>query len=142
MTVNLFNGDCLEIMKTLPDKSIDMVLADIPYGTTACKWDVVIPFDPMWAELKRVTKENAAICLFGSEPFSSNLRISNLKMFRYDWIWKKTVGGGFLNANKIPLKRHEIVSVFYKKLPTYNPQKTKGKPYTFTSASGGGAFGK
>jgi site-specific DNA-methyltransferase (adenine-specific) len=93
--INLLHGDCLELMKSIPDKSIDMVLTDPPYGTTACKWDVVIPFEPMWNELKRIIKDNGAICLFGSEPFSSHLRISNLKMFKYDWIYQKSHSVGF-----------------------------------------------
>lgn len=130
-------GDCLEQMKTLPDNSVDMCLTDPPYGTTACKWDSIIPFEPMWAELKRVVKKNGAICLFGSEPFSSQLRNSNLKEFRYDWIWQKSNGGGFLNANRQPLKRHEMISVFSKKQSAYYPQKTKGQPYTCTRASAG-----
>ncbi len=122
--INLMHGDCLELMKNIPDKSIDMVLCDPPYGTTACKWDVVIPFEPMWNELKRITKDNGAICLFGSEPFSSHLRMSNLKMFKYDWIWDKRKAGNFAQANIRPLKIHEIISVFYSKQVNYNPQKT------------------
>lgn len=110
----LLQGDCLELMKTLPDKSVDMVLTDPPYGTTACKWDVVIPFEPMWTELKRITKENAAICLFGSEPFSSKLRASNLDMYKYDWylLKNKGLGGGFVHAKNAPIKTVEAVSVF------------------------------
>ena len=88
--IQFHRGDCLEVMKSIPDKSIDMVLTDPPYGTTACKWDHVIPFEPMWEQLKRITKDNSAICLFGSEPFSSHLRLSNLKMFKYDWVWSKS----------------------------------------------------
>jgi site-specific DNA-methyltransferase (adenine-specific) len=121
----LMFGDCLERMKEIPDNSVDMCLTDPPYGTTACKWDTVIPFEPTWEQLKRITKDNGAICLFGSEPFSSHLRLSNLKMFKYDWIWQKTKGGGFALANKQPLKRHEFISVFYRKQCVYNPQKTK-----------------
>lgn len=124
-------------MKTIPDKSVDMVLTDPPYGTTACKWDTIIPFAPMWLELKRIVKINGAICLFGSEPFSSALRMSNIKMFKYDWIWLKSNGGGFLNANRQPLKRHEIISIFSQKGTAYFPQKTKGKKYTCTRASAG-----
>lgn len=116
-------------MKRIPDKSIDMILCDLPYGTTVCKWDSVIPFEPLWKQYNRIIKNNGAIVLFGSEPFSTKLRHSNLKMFRYDWIWRKPKGSGFYNAKKMPLKNHEIVSVFYKKLPTYNPQMSKGKPY-------------
>ena len=121
----LYKGDCLEIMKSIPDGSIDAIITDPPYGTTACKWDSVIDFELMWEQLNRIIKPNGAIVLFGSEPFSSALRMSNIKNYRYDWIWKKTKGGAFALCNKMPLKRHEIISVFYKKLPTYNPQKTK-----------------
>lgn len=110
--INLLHGDCLELMKSIPDKSIDMVLTDPPYGTTACKWDVVIPFEPMWEQLKRITKDNGAICLFGSEPFSSHLRLSNLKMFKYDWIWNKKNTSGFVNAKVKPLTIYENIIVF------------------------------
>jgi len=113
--INLIHGDCLEIMKSIPDNSIDMVLTDPPYGTTACKWDTVIPFEPMWKELKRITKDNGAICLFGSEPFSSSLRMSNIKMFKYDWYWHKNKPSGMLNAKIQPMRDIEIVSIFYKK---------------------------
>ena len=124
----LVNADCLEAMKYIADKSIDMVLCDLPYGqlgTTACKWDNVIPFEPLWEQYKRVIKDNGAIVLFGSEPFSSKLRLSNLKWYKYDWIWNKKRGSGFLNAKRQPLRNHEIISVFYKKQCTYNPQFTK-----------------
>lgn len=120
--MKLYKGDCLDVMKTIPEKSIDAIITDPPYGTTQCKWDSVIPFEPMWEQLNRVIKPNGAIVLFGSEPFSSALRMSNIKNYRYDWIWHKNMGGGFALANKMPLKRHEIISVFYKKQPTYNPQ--------------------
>ena len=113
--INLLQGDCLELMKAIPDKSIDMVLTDPPYGTTACKWDTVVPFEPMWEELKRIIKDNGAICLFGSEPFSSALRMSNIKMFKYDWVWHKNRYTNHLNAKKQPVKSIETVSVFYKK---------------------------
>lgn len=118
-------GDCLELMKNIPDGSVDMVLCDLPYGTTACKWDTVIPFEPLWEQYSRVIKENGAIVLFGSEPFSTELRHSNLKVFKYDWIWFKNLRTGFANAKYQPMKSHEIISVFYKKPPTYNPQKKK-----------------
>ena len=111
-------GDCLELMQYIPDGSVDMCLTDPPYGTTACKWDNVIDFDLMWEQLKRIVKPNGAICLFGSEPFSSRLRLSNLKMFKYDWVWEKTKGA-FANAKKRPLKRHEIISVFGNKINYY-----------------------
>jgi len=120
--INLMHGDCLELMKTIPDNSVDMVLTDPPYGTTACKWDTVIDFELMWTQLKRITKDNGAICLFGSEPFSSHLRLSNLKMFKYDWIWEKHKPSNFMLANKRPMEYHEVISVFYKKQPIYNKQ--------------------
>ena len=122
--INLHHGDCLEIMKSIPDKSIDMCLTDPPYGTTACKWDSVIPFEPMWAQLKRIVKDNGAICLFGSEPFSSFLRISNIDEFKYDWVWDKLKPTGMLNASHQPLRRHEVISIFYSIKPKYFPQKT------------------
>lgn len=123
--INLKKGDCLELMKKIPDGSVDLVLTDPPYGTTACKWDSVIPFEPMWEQLNRIIKPNGAICLFGSEPFSSALRMSNIKHFKYDWYWNKSKSGNFMNANKQPHKKVEVISVFYKKQPTYNPQKIK-----------------
>ena len=120
--IELYQGDCLEVMKEIKDKSIDMILCDLPYGTTKCKWDVVIPFDKLWEQYNRIIKDNGAITLFGSEPFSSKLRISNLRMYKYDWIWKKTKAQGFLNSKKMPLKDYENICVFYKRLPVYNPQ--------------------
>lgn len=140
--IQLIHGDCLIEMKKIPPKSIDLVLCDPPYGTTPCPWDTVIPFWKMWENLNRITKDNAAVVLFGSEPFSSNLRVSNIKNFRYDWIWAKSVGGGFLDANKRPLKRHEIASVFYREQCNYNPQKVPGKPYTAKSSGDGGAVAR
>lgn len=111
----------------LPDKSVDATIADIPYGTTACQWDTVIPFEPMWRELKRINKDRAAIVLFGSQPFTSILVCSNLPMFRYEWIWDKKLATNFLDANKKPLKRHESITVFSHNGHTYNPQKeTRG----------------
>ena len=118
----IYNMDCLEGMKRIPDKSVDMILCDLPYGTTACKWDTVIPFEPLWEQYERIIKDNGAIVLFGSEPFSSYLRLSNIKMYRYDWIWHKNFSGGFATAKRQPMKYHEIISVFYKAQPTYNPQ--------------------
>jgi len=125
----LYNGDCLEIMSKFPENSVDLVLTDPPYGTTACSWDAIIPFESMWRELKRVRKENTAIVLFGTEPFSSLLRVSNLQEYRYDWIWDKVIGTNYLNAKKMHTKGFEKISVFYKKLPVYNPQMENGKPY-------------
>ena len=118
-------GDCLELMKQIPDKSIDMILCDLPYGTTACKWDTVIPFEPLWEQYNRIIKDNGAIVLFGSEPFSTELRHSNLKNYKYDWVWKKNNAGNFALCKKQPLKYHEVISVFYKKMPIYNPQGIK-----------------
>ena len=110
--IDLRQGDCLELMKDIPDKSIDMILCDLPYGTTACKWDVIIPFEPLWDEYKRIIKDRGAIVLFGSEPFSSKLRISNIKGYKYDWIWdKKSISNPQL-AKKQPLKNFETISVF------------------------------
>jgi len=118
--IELYKGDCLELMKSIPDKSVDMVLCDLPYGTTACKWDSIIPFDLLWNQYNRITKDNAAIVLFGSEPFSSLLRMSNIGSYRYDFVWEKTKAGNFALARKNPLKLHETISVFYKEFPTYN----------------------
>ncbi len=129
MAMNLMFGDCLERMKEIPDGSVDMILADPPYGTTACKWDSIIPLEPMWAELKRIIKPNGAILMTASQPFTSALVMSNPKMFRYDLVWEKTMATGALNANKMPLRAHESILVFYSSLPTYNPQKKDGKPY-------------
>jgi DNA modification methylase len=120
--INLMKGDCLEKMKEIPDKSVDMVLTDPPYGTTACKWDSVIPFEPMWEQLKRIIKDKGAVLLFGAEPFSSFLRVSNIDMFKYDWIWQKTKASGHLNAKKMPMRSFEIISVFSNKACNYYPQ--------------------
>ena len=122
--IELYNGDCLEVMDKLIKEGIkvDAIITDPPYGTTACKWDSIIPFDKMWIRLNKLIKPNGAIVLFGSEPFSSALRMSNIKNYKYDWIWHKNMGGGFATAKKLPMKRHEIISIFYNKLPTYNPQ--------------------
>lgn len=124
--MQLFLGDCLEKLKLIPKESIDLVISDPPYGVTRCEWDKVIPFESLWPELKRVTKPNAAILIFGVEPFSSHLRLSNLQNYRYDLIFEKSHSTGWLNANRQPLRAHENISVFYKKSPTYHPQKTTG----------------
>ena len=118
----LYHGDCLEEMNKIPDGSIDLVLTDPPYGTTACKWDVIIPFEPLWEQYERVIKDSGVIVLFGSEPFSSSLRLSKVELFKYDWVWDKVSVVGFANAKKMPLRNIETVSVFYKSQPTYNPQ--------------------
>jgi site-specific DNA-methyltransferase (adenine-specific) len=127
--INLYKGDCLEVMKQIKSNSIDAIITDPPYGTTACKWDSVIDFDLMWEQLNRIIKPNGAIVLFGREPFSSFLRTSNVRMYRYDWVWEKSKATNFLFAKQMPLMAHENIMIFYKKKPTYNPQKTKGKPY-------------
>jgi len=118
----IYNADCLDVMPQLADKSIDCIICDLPYGTTACSWDTVIPFEPLWAEYKRLIKDNGAIVLFGSQPFTSKLIISNFEMFKYEIIWVKSRPTGFLDSNKKPLKQHENICIFYKNLPTYNPQ--------------------
>jgi DNA modification methylase len=119
----ILHGDCLELMKEIPSVSIDMILCDLPYGTTRCKWDTIIPFEPLWEQYKRIIKPNGAIVLFGSEPFSSMLRTSNIGQYKYDWYWNKNHGANFAQANKRPLNVVEVVSVFYSKPPTYNSQK-------------------
>ena len=118
----IYNIDCIEGMKMLPDKSIDMILCDPPYGTTKNEWDKLIPFESLWEQYNRIIKPNGAILLFSQQPFTSQAVLSNLNMFRYEWIWQKTKSTGFMNAKKMPLKSHENILVFYKKLPTYNPQ--------------------
>ena len=124
----LMLGDCLERMKEIESGSVDMILTDPPYGTTACKWDSIIPLEPMWEQLKRMIKPNGAIVLFGAEPFSSLLRCSNLKQFKYDWVWQKDKATNHLNAKRMPMRRNEIISVFYKKQCLYNPQLQKKNP--------------
>lgn len=121
---NLIKGDCLEEMGRLIASGIkvDMILTDPPYGTTQCRWDSVIPFEPMWERVQKIIKPNGAVCLFGNEPFSSMLRCSNLKDFKYDWIWVKNKATGHLNSKKQPLRKNELVSVFYSSQPIYNPQ--------------------
>lgn len=170
--IKLMHGDCLELMKEIPDNSIDMVLTDPPYGTTACKWDTIIPFnyhvesngklyeqeeffkkfgttietvrfwederrDGMWQHLKRITKDNGAICLFGAEPFSSALRMSNIKDYKYDWVWNKVNKfTGHLNAKRMPMTDHELISIFYKKQSCYRPQKREGSYKTRMTGKG------
>ena len=130
----VLNGDCLELMKQLPDKSIDMILCDLPYGTTRCSWDSVIDLDLMWEQYCRVIKDDGAILLFAQTPFDKVLGVSNLDMLRYEWIWEKTAATGHLNAKKMPMKSHENILVFYKKMPNYNPQKTDGHVRKVSSA--------
>lgn len=118
----LYLGDCLEVMKKIPDGSVDMVLCDLPYGTTACKWDEVIEMDLLWPHYNRIVKDSGAMLFFATNPFAANLIVSNLQNFKYEWIWDKRIGGNVGLANKMPLKTHEMVLVFYRKSPRYNPQ--------------------
>ena len=122
----LMMGDCLERMKEIPDGSVDAVISDLPYGTTQCKWDSIIPLEPMWEQLKRIIKPNGVIVLTAQTPFDKVLGASNISMLKYEWIWEKPAATGHLNAKKMPMKAHENILVFYNKLPTYNPQKTQG----------------
>ena len=122
MTIELTCGDCLEVMKTIPDGSVDAVICDLPYGTTACKWDTVIPFEALWEQYKRVIKRNGAVVLTAVDPFSSVLGVSNIEELKYKWYWNKTKATGHLNAKKMPMKNIEDILVFYKEQPTYNPQ--------------------
>lgn len=126
--IQIKQGDCLELMKEIPDRSIDMVLCDLPYGTTKNKWDSVLPFDKMWKQYDRIIKENGCIALFADGMFMSDLMQSNKKLWRYNLVWDKELISGFLNANRMPLRSHEEICIFYKKLPTYNPQFTEGEP--------------
>jgi len=124
----IYHGDCLEVMKSINDKSINMILCDLPYGVTARnKWDVIIPFDKLFEQYNRIIKENGIIVLTATQPFASMLIANNPKMFRYDLIWNKNSVTGFLNAKRMPLRKHETILIFYNKLPTYNPQMTTGK---------------
>lgn len=124
--IQLHHGDCFDVLPGIASGSIDLVCADVPYGTTACKWDSVLDLDRMWLELYRVAKENAAIVIFSAQPFTSVLVASNLKHWRSEWIWEKGNATGFLNAKKQPLRAHENIEVFYRRQPTYNPQFTHG----------------
>lgn len=137
----ILHGDCLDIMPTIPDASIDMVLADLPYGVTQNVWDKVIPLDRLWDEYRRVTKPNAAIVLTATQPFAAQLVASNPKMFRYDLIWRKNKSTGFLNANRMPLRQHESILVFYHRLSVYHPQKTTGHApvHSFTKHTADGS---
>lgn len=139
--IDLRQGDCLELMKDIPDKSIDMILCDLPYGTTRNKWDSVISLNKLWEQYNRIIKDNGAIVLFSQMPFSAELVHSNLNLFKYEWIWQKENGTGFLNAKKMPLKIHENIEIFYKKTPTYNPQMRKGfKPYACKQGRGSSSW--
>ena len=132
----LMKGDCLERMKEIESGSVDMILTDPPYGTTACKWDSVIPLDLMWEQLKRVIKPNGAIVMTASQPFTTTLISSNIKMFKYCWVWEKSKASNFLQAGYMPLKAHEDIVVFYNEKPKYNAQVTEGKPYSGEKRAG------
>lgn len=125
----IINGECIEEMSKLTEESIDLILCDLPYGTTQCKWDSIIPFDKLWEQYERIIKPNGAIVLTASQPFTSNLVMSNLKLFRYSLVWEKSKSTGYLNSKKMPMRSHEDILVFYKSLPTYNPQMIEGTPY-------------
>ena len=127
--VQLYKGDCLEIMRDIPNKSIDMILCDLPYGTTQNKWDSVIPLDRLWKEYKRIIKDNGVIALTSQGIFTAKLMLSNEKWFKYKLVWEKSKATNFLNAKKQPLRKHEDICIFYNKQPIYNPQMTEGKPY-------------
>ena len=131
----LYHGDCLEVMPTLESESVDMILCDLPYGTTACHWDSVIPFEPLWAQYKRLIKPKGAIVLFGSQPFTSALVMSNIEWFRDALVWDKVAPTGYLDANRKHLKSHEDILIFSDGQTTYNPQKTQGQPYTHNGRS-------
>ena len=138
MTAQLYHGDCLDILPTLEAGSVDAIIADLPYGTTACKWDTVIPFGPLWEQYKRIIKPRGAVVLFGSQPFTSTLVMSNVGWFKYEWIWEKTRGSGFLNVPYRPLLAHESIIVFSDAASTHSPKGTmayypqmgEGEPYT------------
>ena len=126
--MQLYKGNCLEIMTQIPDKSVDMICCDLPYGTTQNKLDIVIPFEPLWEQYERIIKDDGCIALFAQGLFYVDLVNSNRKLFRYDLVWDKVLISGFLNAKRMPLRQHEQIAIFYKKLPLYNPQFTQGKP--------------
>lgn len=142
--VTLLEGDCLQQMKSIPDKSIRLICVDLPYGTTQNKWDEIIPFDKMWAEFNRVITDDGATVLTASQPFSSKLVMSNINDYKYELIWEKTIGSGQLNIKRQPLRVHESILVFYKKFGVYNEQKTAGKPYSIerTVKAKGESYGK
>lgn len=142
MSIKLLHGDCLELMKDIPDGSIDMILCDLPYGTTRNKWDSIIPLEPLWEQYKRIIKDNGAIVLHSQQPFTSKLIMSNSKIYKYSWVWSKSQVSGFLNAKKQPLREHEDICVFYKKQCTYNPQMVKGKMQLKNTGGHSGNYNK
>ena len=138
----IYNEDCLEGMKRITDGRVDAIICDLPYGTTRNAWDSVIPLDNLWEQYKRIAKKNAAICLFAQTPFDKVLGCSNLEWLKYEWIWVKENGTGFLNAKKMPLKNHENILVFYRELPKYNPQMRQGfEPYKCKTGNKGTNYG-
>ena len=144
MRINeIYQGDCLELMKQIIDNSVDMILCDLPYGVTARnKWDIIIPFDKLWKQYERIIKDGGAIVLTATQPFASQVVMSNPNLFKYEWIWEKPNGQGFLNAKKQPLRNHEQVLIFYKQQCTYNPQFTIGKPYKCKQGKHGTNYGE
>lgn len=143
MKQELWLGDCLDLMPQIPDKSVDMILCDLPYGTTACKWDVIIPFDKLWGQYERIIKNNGSIVLFGGQPFTSKLILSNEPLFKYELIWHKTRNSFPFFAKIRPLPQHENILVFYKNRPTYNPQKIKSeKSYKINKNTSGRTSGE
>lgn len=140
--ITLMLGDCLDRMTEIPDRSVDMVMADPPYGTTACKWDSVIDLDAMWSALRRIVKPNGAIVMTAAQPFTSALGASNITELRYSWVWQKTAATGHLNAKRMPMKNHEDVLVFYRKQPTYNPQGLTDYGKVTRRGNNGGCYGE
>jgi|TARA_R110000868_G_scaffold343065_1_gene604034 site-specific DNA-methyltransferase (adenine-specific) len=139
--IDLRRGNCMDILQEIPDNSVDMVCVDLPYGTTACKWDSILPLDELWKEYNRICKENGAMVLTAAQPFTTVLAHSNLKNFRYSLVWEKPNGTNPFQASIMPMKKHEDILVFYRKAPTYNPQMEKGKPYKWNSNRSGGEAG-
>ena len=127
--MRLWHGDCLTLMKDIDTNSVDMLLVDLPYGTTQCKWDSIISLKDLWIEYNRIIKDNGAMLFHCAQPFTSNLIMSNVKNFKYEWVWEKSKASNYLNAKKQPLRAHESIAVFYRKPPTYNPQMTQGEAY-------------
>ncbi len=140
--MNLLHGDCMELLKDIPTESVDLILTDPPYGMTANEWDKVLPLDEMFAQFNRIIKPDGCMAIFTQQPFLTDLINANRKYFRYEWVWYKHLSTGFLNANKMPLKVHENIAIFYKHLPTYNPQFTWGKPYSTKSRGNSLNYGK
>ena len=139
--IKLYNDDCFNIFPFIADKTIDAIICDLPYGTTSCKWDSILPFDKLWEQYERIIKANGAIVLTASQPFTSALLMSNIKMFKYSLVWNKRMKVGMLNCKRMPLRKHEDILVFYKKQCLYNPQMTNGKMINKGGGKGGGSYG-